>query len=62
MALLMRFAASMGMENQVEVLSLGKGQGPRAEEVIKVSVASNVTVLQAERLGRFFCCRDVQLV
>lgn len=36
MALLLKFAASMGMENQLELVSLGKGQGPRAEEVIKV--------------------------
>lgn len=36
MALLMKFAASVGMDNQLEVTSLGKGQGPRAEEVIKV--------------------------
>lgn len=35
-ALLMKFAASLGMENNVDVVSLGKGQGPRAEEVIKV--------------------------
>lgn len=39
MALLMKFAASVGMENHLEVVSLGKGQGPRAEEVIKVNTA-----------------------
>lgn len=37
MALLTKFAASMGMDNHLEVVSLGKGQGPRAEEVIKVN-------------------------
>lgn len=36
MALLLKFAASMGMENNLEVVSLGKGQGCRAEDVIKV--------------------------
>lgn len=38
MALLMKFASSVGMENNLEVVSLGKGQGPRAEEAIKVSL------------------------
>lgn len=48
MALLMRFAVSIGMENHLEVLSLGKGQGPRAEEVIKVRLAKqHVAVRQA---------------
>lgn len=36
MGLLMKFAASVGMENSLAVVSLGKGQGPRAEEVIRV--------------------------
>lgn len=36
MALLLKFAASVGMENNLEVVSLGKGQGRRAEDVIKV--------------------------
>eukprot|EP00903_Cladosiphon_okamuranus_P017642 g16249.t1 len=45
MALLMKFAASMGMENQLELVSLGKGQGPRAEEVIKVARASGGWVM-----------------
>lgn len=39
MALLQKFAGSMGKENHLEVVSLGKGQGPRAEEVIKVNTA-----------------------
>ncbi|CAM9286047.1 unnamed protein product [Ectocarpus sp. 6 AP-2014] len=45
MALLMKFAASVGMDNQLEVTSLGKGQGPRAEEVIKVARASGSWVM-----------------
>lgn len=36
MGLLMKFAASVGMEHSLAVVSLGKGQGPRAEEVIRV--------------------------
>lgn len=39
MALLLKFAGSVGKEDHLEVVSLGKGQGPRAEEVIKVSTA-----------------------
>lgn len=55
MALLMKFAASVGMDNQLEVTSLGKGQGPRAEEVIKVkehsatSPAVKVPYLDSQR-------------
>lgn len=40
MALLLKFAGSMGKENHLEVVSLGKGQGPRAEEVIKVNTTN----------------------
>ena len=39
-ALLMKFASHLGMENSLEFLSLGKGQGPRAEEIIKVNRVS----------------------
>lgn len=36
MALLKKYATSVGMESNLDVVSLGKGQGHRAEEVIKV--------------------------
>lgn len=39
MALLLKYATSMGMETKLEAVSLGRGQGPRAEEVIKVKFA-----------------------
>ncbi|CAM9503223.1 unnamed protein product, partial [Hapterophycus canaliculatus] len=45
MALLLKFATFVGMENQLEVVSLGKGQGPRAEEVIKVAKARGSWVM-----------------
>lgn len=47
MALLRKFAATMGMENQLEVVSLGKGQGPRAEDVIKVNNVARLYVCTA---------------
>lgn len=40
MALLNKYAISSGMENNLETVSLGKGQGPRAEQVIKVRRAA----------------------
>lgn len=36
MALLLKYASSMGMETGLEVVSLGRGQGPRAEAVVEV--------------------------
>lgn len=42
--LLMKFATSLGMENNVQLVSLGKGQGPRAEEMIKVNDLRRPTV------------------
>ncbi|CAM9656208.1 unnamed protein product [Ascophyllum nodosum] len=44
-ALLMKFASHLGMENSLEFLSLGKGQGPRAEEIIKVARANGSWVM-----------------
>lgn len=36
MALLLKYASSMGMETGLEVVSLGRGQGPRAEAIVEV--------------------------
>lgn len=49
MALLLKFAASVGMENQLEVVSLGKGQGPRAEEILKVNCTKSLAAEFASR-------------
>lgn len=60
MALLMRFAVSMGMENHLEVLSLGKGQGPRAEEVIKVRLENNMSQCVKQSILVDTFCREAQ--
>ncbi|CAM9200263.1 unnamed protein product, partial [Sphacelaria rigidula] len=37
MALLLKYASSMGMETGLEVVSLGRGQGPRAEAIVEAA-------------------------
>lgn len=44
----MKFATSLGMENNVTLVSLGKGQGPRAEEMIKVNDLRHPTIFDQE--------------
>lgn len=69
MALLLKFAASVGMENNLEVVSLGKGQGCRAEDVIKVqqstipnAAAALVFLTAIDKVGviqRLRCCETI---